>query len=89
MAYKTLPMIMSGKPGSALQYELGIYQTKESKELKKNASDMVPKEVMDALAQLQQHQERATSQGGFKQASGRKPRQRSSSQLQRKSLLEQ
>jgi hypothetical protein len=90
MAYKTLPMIMSGKPGSALQYELGIYQTKESKELKKNASDMVPKEVMDALAQLQQHQQRATSQGGFQQASGGKPRQRSSSsQLQRKSLLEQ
>ena len=61
-AYKTLPMILNGNIGSALQYELGLYKTKESKKLKKKLTEgtategpMLPKDLINALALLESH----------------------------------
>ena len=72
MAYKTLPLIMSGSPGAALQYELGIYQTKESKKMKDDAQAMLPDDVMQALIALKAHQQAATSKGGIQSPKGGK-----------------
>ena len=60
--YKTLPLIMSGNPGAALQYELGIYKTPESKKFKDDTAALIPEDVMQALMALKAHQEAATTQ---------------------------
>ena len=71
-AYKTLPLIMEGKPGAALQYELGIYKTAESKKFKDDASAMLPEDVIQALAALKAHQQAAISREGVQTAQGGK-----------------
>ena len=71
-AYKTLPLIMEGKPGAALQYELGIYKTAESKKFKDDAAAMLPEDVIQALAALKAHQQAAISREGLQTAQGGK-----------------
>ena len=65
--YRTLPMIMSGRFGAAAQYELGLYPTKYSKELKEKtgqvAKDILPPDIMEALAALESHRAAAMSKG--------------------------
>ena len=60
-------MLAKGKLGSALQYELGLYPTKYSKELKektgKIAEDILPPDIMQALAALESHRAAAMSKG--------------------------
>ena len=60
-AYKTLPLIMSGSPGAALQYEMGLYKTKESKKLKDDTKALLPADMLQALALIEAHQKSATS----------------------------
>ena len=69
-AYKTLPLIMSGSPGAALQYELGIYKTERSEKMKDEAVALLPDDVMKALMALKAHQEAAISKGGVQSAQG-------------------
>ena len=69
--YKTLPMIAKGKPGAAAQYELGMYQTKESKKFKEDAQSLLPEDLSLALAKLEQHRAQAMSKKGISQGSGR------------------
>ena len=66
--YSTLPSILQGDIGAALQYELGLYQTKESKELKKDVFEssvgnpaLIPEEIREALKKLEQHRKKATA----------------------------
>ena len=63
--YKTLPSILDGNLGSALQHELGIYKTKESKKLKDNAKGMLPEDIVKALALLDEHKKQATKKGTY------------------------
>jgi len=67
-AYSTVPQIMQGKLGYALQSEAGLYKTKESKAFKKQAietaTELTP-ELMEALAYIKQHQERAKKSGRY------------------------
>ena len=88
-AYKTLPLILSGSPGAALQYELGIYKTAESKELQKTVGALVPEDVMQALTALKAHQQAATGQGGQEEQQFPRGRQSSpgSSYIKGKSYL--
>ena len=62
--YRTLPLLREGKIGSALQYELGLYPTKTSRELQKKAAKKateVAPGVMNALDLLEAHQKKALS----------------------------
>tara|TARA_R100000742_G_C4279408_1_gene103891 strand:- start:258 stop:3095 length:2838 start_codon:yes stop_codon:yes gene_type:complete len=62
--YRTLPLLREGKFGSALQYELGLYPTKTSRELQKKAAKKateVAPGVMNALDLLKAHQKKALS----------------------------
>ena len=62
--YRTLPLLREGKIGCALQYELGLYPTKTSRELQKKAAKKateVAPGVMNALDLLEAHQKKALS----------------------------
>ena len=63
--YKTLPSILDGNIGSAMQHELGIYKTQESKKLKDNAKAMLPEDIVRALALLDEHKKQATKKGTY------------------------
>ena len=78
--YRTLPLVMDGKFGSALQYELGMYPTKTSRELKKKALDKtqeVAPDIMNALDLLKSHREKALDSGpNVRQSNPTKPQVR-------------
>jgi hypothetical protein len=86
-AYKTLPLIMSGSPGAALQYELGLYKTKESKKLKDDTKALLPEELVQALALLEAHRAAATSKTGIKQQPGKGGGKTGKSYLRGKSYI--
>ena len=56
--YQSLPLLFSGYPGTALQFELGVYPTKESKDFRKKASDklnrLLPADLQHAFAQFEE-----------------------------------
>ena len=61
--YKTLPMVTSGKLGSAAQYELGMYPTKESKDLKESMSNALPEDIRKALEAIESSRKAGISKG--------------------------
>ena len=85
--YKTLPLIMSGSPGAALQYELGLYKTKESKQLKDDVKGILPNNILNALAAIESHQKSATSKEGFEDVSLKQRYKKEKSILQEKGYL--
>ena len=85
--YKTLPLIMSGSPGAAAQYEMGLYKTKESKKLKDDTKALLPEELIQALALLEAHRAAATSREGIKQQAGKGGGSTSKSYLRGKGYL--
>ena len=79
--YKSLPLIMSGSPGAALQYELGLYKTEESKKLKDDTKAILPDDVLQALAMLEAHRKAATAKGSIRKGKGGKQRSPKASYL--------
>tara|TARA_Y100000593_G_C4315942_1_gene340883 strand:+ start:1349 stop:4159 length:2811 start_codon:yes stop_codon:yes gene_type:complete len=61
--YRTIPHLLAGNIGYALQGEIGLFRdtdlAKKKKKLTKQISNMLPDELADALAQLEQHQKAA------------------------------
>ena len=60
--YKTLPKITKGD-ATFITDELGLYRTKETKKYQKDAADLLPQEVLNALDQLEAHKKKATQYG--------------------------
>ena len=74
VAYKTLPTLFEKGPGAALQYEMGLYRTDKSKELKektfKHSLDQdayLPEEVLAALDAIGGHVDDATGRTKLQQ----------------------
>ena len=86
-AYKTLPLIMSGSPGAALQYELGFYKTAESKALKDDVKGILPNNILNALAAIEAHQKSATAKKGVEDIPLRQRYKKEKSLLQEKGYL--
>tara|TARA_R100001594_G_scaffold38692_3_gene70070 strand:+ start:16124 stop:18883 length:2760 start_codon:yes stop_codon:yes gene_type:complete len=65
--YHTVPAVISGKPGWAAQVEMGAFPTKKARDIKKTAKkaaeELLPKELMDALELLEDHQKKAVLSG--------------------------
>ena len=56
--YQSLPMLFSGHVGTAAQFELGIYPTKDTKDFQKKAkgklNNLLPQDLSNALRQLEE-----------------------------------
>ena len=90
--YRTLPSVMQGKVGDAMQYDVfGLYPSDKSKAIKKGAEqaaiDYLPEDVLAALNAFGTHQKQAVKKQHFDTPSTTK--QRGGSIFQGKSILEQ
>ena len=63
--YKTIPTLVKEKSiGRALETELGLWATKESREYQSNLYENLPEELKQSLEALTRHQEAALKDGG-------------------------
>lgn len=51
--FRTLPQMLEGNLGSAMQYELGLYPTAEARKRKKKLKKSLPPELLKSLEQLE------------------------------------
>ena len=56
--YQTMPLLLNGKLGAAMQFEAGLYPTSKAKEYKKKAinkvNDLMPQDLENAIKYLQE-----------------------------------